>query len=149
MGNIVLQHENIGIIRTLHNLDKVILKVINERLGVLNVSHVQALILIFLSEHIGEEIFQKNLEKEFGLSNPTVTASVKSMEAKGLVKKVKSQKDGRYYILSLENKGMQLAPKCNTIYEEIESQLKELLTNEQLIVLNDIDKKISALLGDI
>ena len=44
---------------------------------------------------------------------------------------------------------MQLAPKCNTIYEEIESQLKELLTNEQLIVLNDIDKKISALLGDI
>ena len=94
MGNIVLQHENIGIIRTLHNLDKVILKVINERLGVLNVSHVQALILIFLSEHIGEEIFQKNLEKEFGLSNPTVTASVKSMEAKGLVKKVKSQKDG-------------------------------------------------------
>lgn len=149
MGNIVLQHENIGIIRTLHNLDKVILKVINERLGVLNVSHVQALILIFLSEHIGEEIFQKNLEKEFGLSNPTVTASVKSMEAKGLVKKVKSQKDGRYYILSLENKGMQLAPKCNTIYEEIESQLKELLTNEQLIVLNDIDKKISVLLGDI
>lgn len=149
MGNIVLQHENIGIIRTLHNLDKVIFKVINERLGVLNVSHVQALILIFLSEHIGEEIFQKNLEKEFGLSNPTVTASVKSMEAKGLVKKVKSQKDGRYYILSLENKGMQLAPKCNTIYEKIESQLKELLTNEQLIVLNDIDKKISALLGDI
>ncbi|WP_270204251.1 MarR family winged helix-turn-helix transcriptional regulator [Streptococcus anginosus] len=149
MGNIVLQHENIGIIRTLHNLDKVIFKVINERLGVLNVSHVQALILIFLSEHIGEEIFQKNLEKEFGLSNPTVTASVKSMEAKGLVKKVKSQKDGRYYVLSLENKGMQLAPKCNTIYEEIESQLKELLTNEQLIVLNDIDKKISALLGDI
>ena len=149
MGNIVLQHENIGIIRTLHNLDKVIFKVINERLGVLNVSHVQALILIFLSEHIGEEIFQKNLEKEFGLSNPTVTASVKSMEAKGLVKKVKSQKDGRYYILSLENKGMQLAPKCNAIYEEIESQLKELLTNEQLIVLNDIDKKISALLGDI
>ena len=149
MGNIVLQHENIGIIRTLHNLDKVILKVINERLGVLNVSHVQALILIFLSEHIGEEIFQKNLEKEFGLSNPTVTASVKSMEAKGLVRKVKSQKDGRYYILSLENKGMQLAPKCNTIYEEIESQLKELLTNEQLIVLNDIDKKISVLLGDI
>ncbi|MBZ2155668.1 MarR family winged helix-turn-helix transcriptional regulator [Streptococcus anginosus] len=149
MGNIVLQHENIGIIRTLHNLDKVIFKVINERLGVLNVSHVQALILIFLSEHIGEEIFQKNLEKEFGLSNPTVTASVKSMEVKGLVKKVKSQKDGRYYVLSLENKGMQLAPKCNTIYEEIESQLKELLTNEQLIVLNDIDKKISALLGDI
>ena len=149
MGNIVLQHENIGIIRTLHNLDKVIFKVINERLGVLNVSHVQALILIFLSEHIGEEIFQKNLEKEFGLSNPTVTASVKSMEAKGLVKKVKSQKDGRYYVLSLENKGMQLAPKCNTIYEEIEYQLKELLTNEQLIVLNDIDKKISALLGDI
>ena len=149
MGNIVLQHENIGIIRTLHNLDKVIFKVINERLGVLNVSHVQALILIFLSEHIGEEIFQKNLEKEFGLSNPTVTASVKSMEAKGLVKKVKSQKDGRYYVLLLENKGMQLAPKCNTIYEEIESQLKELLTNEQLIVLNDIDKKISVLLGDI
>lgn len=149
MGNIVLQHENIGIIRTLHNLDKGIFKVINERLGVLNVSHVQALILIFLSEHIGEEIFQKNLEKEFGLSNPTVTASVKSMEAKGLVKKVKSQKDGRYYVLSLENKGIQLAPKCNTIYEEIESQLKELLTNEQLIVLNDIDKKISALLGDI
>lgn len=149
MGNIVLQHENIGIIRTLHNFDKVIFKVINERLGVLNVSHVQALILIFLSEHIGEEIFQKNLEKEFGLSNPTVTASVKSMETKGLVKKVKSQKDGRYYVLSLENKGMKLAPKCNTIYEEIESQLKELLTNEQLIVLNDIDKKISALLGDI
>ena len=63
MGNIVLQHENIGIIRTLHNLDKVILKVINERLGILNVSHVQALILIFLSEHIGGNFSKKSRER--------------------------------------------------------------------------------------
>ncbi|MFM1620971.1 MarR family winged helix-turn-helix transcriptional regulator [Streptococcus mutans] len=144
MSNFVLQHENIGIARVLHNLDKVIIRVINDRLNELNVSHVQALILIFLSEHEGEEIFQKNLEKEFGLSNPTVTASVKSMETKELIKKVKSQKDGRYYALSLKPAGESLAPKCSTIYEDIESQLRGLLSSEQLVILSDIEKKISS-----
>lgn len=146
MGNLVLQDDNIGIVRTLHNLDKVIFKVINEKLSILKVSHVQALILIYLSEHLSEEVFQKNLENEFGLSNPTVTASVKSMESKGLIKKTKSQKDGRYYTLTLENDGMLLAPKCNDIYEEIETNLRASLTSSQLDMLNEISLRINSLL---
>ena len=145
MGNLVLQHENIGIVRTLHNLDKVIFRLINDELASLNVSHIQALILIFLANHPNEEVFQKNLEKEFGLSNPTVTASVKSMETKGLVKKIKSQKDGRYYVLSLENKGKELAPMCSDIYEKIETQLKGLLSIEQFELLTDLNQKVMTL----
>lgn len=145
MDNLVLQHENIGIVRTLHNIDKVIFRTINEKLAVLKVSHVQALILIFLFEHTGEEVFQKTLEKEFGLSNPTVTASVKSMEAKKLVKKIKSVKDGRYYALILENSGKELAPKCSEIYEEIENGLKKILTTEQLECLSELNSKVSSL----
>ncbi|EGL46995.1 MarR family winged helix-turn-helix transcriptional regulator [Streptococcus anginosus] len=145
MGNLVLQHKNIGIVRTLHNLDKVIFRLINDELASLNVSHIQALILIFLANHPNEEVFQKNLEKEFGLSNPTVTASVKSMETKGLVKKIKSQKDGRYYVLSLENKGKELEPMCSDIYEKIETQLKGLLSIEQFELLTDLNQKVMTL----
>ncbi|BBD42599.1 MarR family transcriptional regulator [Streptococcus anginosus] len=111
----------------------------------MNVSHIQALILIFLANHPNEEVFQKNLEKEFGLSNPTVTASVKSMETKGLVKKIKSQKDGRYYVLSLENKGKELEPMCSDIYEKIETQLKGLLSIEQFELLTDLNQKVMTL----
>ena len=142
MKNIVLDKNEIGISRTIHDIDKIIFRSINEKLSSLKISHVQALILIYLLENESEEVFQKTLEIEFGLSNPTVTASLNSMESKGLLVKKKSEQDGRFYSLFLTEEGRAIAPKCSSIYEENEKELNSILTKSQITALEEVSKII-------
>ncbi len=147
MGNIVLQEDNIGIVRSIHNLDKHVLKMINKKLGELDISHVQGLIIIFLFNNMEKEIFQKDLEKEFGLSNPTVTASIKSMGTKSLVVKTKSNDDGRYYTLTLTEKANELAPKCSEIYENLEMLIRQKLNPQEILIFSEVISKIETIVN--
>ncbi|WP_201346516.1 MarR family winged helix-turn-helix transcriptional regulator, partial [Lactobacillus nasalidis] len=77
------------------------------------------------------KVFWHDLEKEFGVTNPTMTVSIKSMQKKGLIDKVKSEKDGRYYRLLLTETGKKLYPKCMAVYTEVEAMCDSILTNEE------------------
>jgi DNA-binding MarR family transcriptional regulator len=120
--NIVLSKENIDLTRLINILNKAEYNLLNQKFRALNISHVQALIIIYLFNN-DKETFQKDLEKEFGVSTPTMTQSIKSMTKKELIKKDRSKKDKRYYALLLTDKGKMLYPKCMAIYTEIESLL--------------------------
>ena len=56
----------------------------------------QSKILYYLLTHDNEEIYQKDIENEFDLRNPTVSEMLKKLENNGLVKRVQSEKDMRY-----------------------------------------------------
>ena len=84
-NNIVLTTENLSVSRLIHNLDKVELSLLNNKLKDIGLSNIQALVIIYLSDNSNQEVFQKNLEKEFGVTNPTMTVSLKSMQAKLVV----------------------------------------------------------------
>lgn len=53
---------------------------LSRQLSQLNLSNIQALVIIYLSNNDGE-VFKRDLEKEFGVSNPTmaVYAEVEAM----------------------------------------------------------------------
>lgn len=48
---------------------------LSRQLSQLNLSNIQALVIIYLSNNDGE-VFQRDLEKEFGISNPTMAVYV-------------------------------------------------------------------------
>lgn len=142
-SNFVLSSTNLGLSRLIHNLDKISFALLSKQLAQLNLSNVQALVIIYLSNN-DREVFQRDLEKEFGVTNPTMTVSLKSMQKKGLIDKVKSEKDGRYYRLLLTESGKQLYPKCMAVYTEVEAMCDSVLTSEERDTFVKLTNKLLA-----
>lgn len=140
--NTVLRKDEIGVVRTIHDLDKILYSKITKKFECLGISHIQGLVIIYLTTYKDKENYQIDLEKEFGLSNPTMTASIKSMIQKKLLFKEKSKRDGRYYILSLTDAGMDLYQKCYEIYNNLEIEVDNILTFEEQETFKKIANKI-------
>ncbi|EMW5871166.1 MarR family winged helix-turn-helix transcriptional regulator [Enterococcus faecium] len=140
--NTVLRKDKIGIVRTIHDLDKILYSKITKNFEFLGISHIQGLVIIYLTTYKDKENYQIDLERAFGLSNPTMTASIKSMIQKKLLFKEKSKRDGRYYILSLTDAGMDLYQKCYEIYNTLEIEVDNILTFEEQETFKKIANKI-------
>lgn len=60
---------------------------------------------LYEKELMGIEVYQKNLEKEFGIRRSTVTEMLKLMEKNGLIKRESVQSDARLKRIVLTHKG--------------------------------------------
>lgn len=117
--------------RMIHHADKINLKEQQEHLNTINVSHAQALFIIYLAYHENEVIYQNMLEKAFGLTNPTVTASIKSLIKKNIIYREKDPNDGRYYRLYLSDYGKTLIEDCADVFIASNIKLAQKLTPEE------------------
>lgn len=129
--NQVLSQKDLMLTRLIHNLDKSEFAILNRDLQKLSLSNIQALVIIYLTNNENRETFQKNLEIEFGVTNPTMTVSLKSMISKGLIIKTKSISDGRYYSLHLTSVGKEMYEKCMSVYNNIEKINKSILNDKE------------------
>ncbi|MEE6712264.1 MarR family winged helix-turn-helix transcriptional regulator [Pediococcus acidilactici] len=142
--NIVLSNKEIDIARLINILNKAEFNVLSKRFRDLNISDVQALVIISIFNS-KTEIHQKDLERQFDVSNPTMTQSIQSMKKKELITKTKSQADGRYYALTLTDKGRKLYPKCMAIYTEIQSIIDSVLSEaEKKALISSMNTLIKA-----
>ncbi len=104
----------------------------NRYLQKFNITWSQAQILKYLAMHakatntkIGEptDVFQKDLEEFFGLSNPTVTGLLNRLEAKELVIRDTFAQDRRWKRLILTEKGFEVQEKSFEGFVKMESEL--------------------------
>ena len=91
----------------------------------------QACMLIYLSraEH---KVNQRELEKYFQLSNPTVTGLMKRMEAKGFVDRAISQEDGRFKYITLTPKAVKISAQVAEDLTKLEEQVRTGMTPEEV-----------------
>lgn len=118
--------------RMIHHADKIILKDQQEYLNAINVSQVQALFIMYLAYHENDITYQNMLEKAFGLTNPTVTASIKSLIKKEILYREKDPDDGRYYRLYLTDYGKTLVNDCANAFISSNIKISQKLTAEEL-----------------
>ena len=128
--------------RMVHELDKDLLKAINQKLLPLEISQTQALFIIYMGYYTAEPVYQRALEKKFGLTNPTVTASIKSLVNKGVVHREQDPNDGRYFRLSLTEYGQSLYEPCIDAFLEVNAATDERLTEEERRQFLAIMKKL-------
>lgn len=104
----------------------------NRYLQKFNITWSQAQILRYLAMHaratntkIGEptDVFQKDLEEFFGLSNPTVTGLLNRLESKELVKRDTFAQDRRWKRLILTQKGYDIQEKSFEGFLKMEAEL--------------------------
>lgn len=103
-------------------------------------------ILGFLSHNAGKDVFQKDIEKEFGVRRSTVTSTLNKMEADGLIVREGVDYDLRLKKIVLTDKAKSIDGSIKNRIDEIESEINAILTVEEREELLRIIKKLQSAL---
>ena len=76
------------------------------------VSGTHGWVILFLAENEGKDIYQRDLEKQFGISRSTTSKMLAHMEQEGLVGREKVASDDRLKKIVLTAKSKELALKA-------------------------------------
>ena len=58
----------------------------------------QMAVIDFITNHVAQEVFQRDIEHEFEIQRSTTTVLLQRMEKKGLIERHTSSKDARQYL---------------------------------------------------
>ena len=89
-----------------------------------NLTRANTLIIKYLVNNSGKDIFQKDIENKFGITKSTASTVLKHMEEKGFIKRKSINKDARYKKLIPTKKA-----------EEIHAQTETVLLADQRLLL--------------
>ncbi len=129
-------------IKTVHNLlkrdfDK---SLIHDKFK--NLTGAQKWIIGYLSEHEGQDVFQRDLEEEFSIRRSTATGILQLMEKKDLIIRKPVSYDARLKKLVLTKKASEIQHEINREIEKHDKKLREGITEEELELFFKVMKKI-------
>ncbi|MCI6498175.1 MAG: MarR family transcriptional regulator [Lachnospiraceae bacterium] len=126
-------HTHIGCqVKTLNNMitKKIIAYSSESELDEVTVMH--GWILGYLYDNRDEEIFQKDIEKEFEINKSTVTCIIKLMEKKGYIQRQSVEYDGRLKRIRLTDKGEKSHIEALKSIKKVEGILRKNIPDEEL-----------------
>lgn len=122
-------------------INKEIRSIINKDLEVYGITLMQNEVLqyIYFKEK-NQNIHQKDIEKFFNSSNPTITGILNRLQTKGLVSRESSKEDARYKVIKLTDEGLNLIEDEHKVKAV---QMEECLTKN--LTLDEADQLKSLL----
>lgn len=88
----------------------------------------------YLYENQGKEIFQKDIEKQFGLCRSSVTSTIQIMEKNGYLRREAVEQDARLKKVVLTEKGLHVHETIVSMIDQINEKTVEGITDEELEV---------------
>ena len=85
-------------------------------------------------------VYQKDIEKEFGLRPSTATEALKNLEAKGLICRISEKQDGRLKRIELTSKAEEIRHLITSEIAESENLLLKGITEEERRIFIEIGK---------
>lgn len=119
-------------------MDSAVISAIDDNL---TVSQAYVIDYIFMKSE-NQEVFQKDLEKEFDLKRSSISLMLNNMEKSGLITRVSVAEDGRLKKIILTEKSNKLYEKISEAIDSIENKLCENITQEELNVFQEVLDKI-------
>lgn len=130
-------NDNIGFL--INNVSKNLKYVLNRQTEDKNITASQYSVLKYLEYNNPD--YQKNIAEHLNADRPTITEIIKKLENKKFIKKIKDEKDKRYFKISLEEKGEKIISDIDKISDDlIEEVLKNFTTHEKEIFRNLLKK---------
>ena len=99
-------------------------------------------ILRYLYDHREEDIFQRDIEKQFSIGRSAVTNILQLMEKKGLVKREPVEHDARLKRVALTDKGIRNKEVVEQTLLTIDHELLTDITEEELDKFLEVFQKI-------
>jgi len=110
-----------------------------DRFNDLSLNSYQYIVTIYDSN----EITTTKLSELLGLKKASVTQMLQNLEERGYVNKEPNKDDKRSSIIKLTEKGRSLIRDEESIYNQFETNMQKLLTEDELIQLEDLLYKLS------
>ncbi|MFW5669336.1 MAG: MarR family winged helix-turn-helix transcriptional regulator, partial [Acetivibrio ethanolgignens] len=105
-----MNEKRIGhMLRIIHNLKKRLVDNSPNKKQVDNVTGTNGWIIAYLTDHSSQDVYQKDLEREFGVTRSTASKVVNLMVQKGLVERQPVAHDARLKKLVLTEKAQSLS----------------------------------------
>ena len=133
--------ERIHVGHQVHRIDRSISKLLEMRVkeeGLDEIALMHGWILRYLYEHQDKEIYQKDIEKYFGICRSAVTNIIQTLEKKGYICRASVANDARLKKVMLTEKGRENHEKLGEIFQKMDAQLEEGITEEELNIENMI-----------
>lgn len=119
-------------IRTFNNLFRRYIDKSQTKRYVDKITGMHSWIMGYLTDNIGHDVFQKDLEEEFEIKGSTVTKILQSMEANNLITRESVKEDARVKKIVLTPKAVGLAQKIATDIEECERKITYNISKEEM-----------------
>lgn len=119
-----------------HMVAKKLSSYLNEKLDQYNLTSEQWTVLINLSKH--NKVSQKQLAELSGKDQSTLVRILDLLEAKSFIKREKSTKDRRSFIINLSSEGLETIDKVSPFIEETFNHLLMNIPKEKLTIYNEV-----------
>lgn len=118
--------------RIIWQLGNILVNYRNKKAAFFNLTSVQMDVMVFLFKNRkNEEINQQDVQKYLMLTHPAVTGIIDRMEEKGFIKRLRSNRDGRYNYIELTEKGIQLEHTLVDTAQEAETIIMKNMTIDE------------------
>ncbi len=117
-------------------------KNLNKDLEDIDLTGMQAHVLIYLYKNRKNIINQRDIEREFELTNPTVNGILKRLENKGFIKRVVSLNDARNKEIMITDKSISLIVEMKKKAKNMENKMTSGITKEELNTFYQVIKKM-------
>ena len=114
---------------------------INNELKDLNITSGEYIYLIKLYEN--EELTQEDLVEIYYIDRAAIARSIKSLEDKGYIKRIKNQKDKRYYQIQVTPKALKVKYRIYNALKSWDELISLDVNNEELLMVSKILENMS------
>ena len=103
-------------------------------------------IIRYLYENKDKDIYQKDIERQFGVGRSTVTNIIQLMEKKEYIRREAVEQDARLKKLVLSDKGLEMHGQMKCLAEQLNKETLKGITDEELdgffLVLKKIEDNL-------
>lgn len=131
--------------RVLRSIDHLLIRVNIQqakKAGIDNCTAMHGWILGYLSRHKNEDVYQRDIEREFSVTRSAVTAVVKKMESYGYIKRVEVKHDARLKKLVITKSGEDMYRKIIESFHKTDNILTEGVSEDEYEVFMKVCRKI-------
>lgn len=131
--------------KSIHELDNLIFRNMlaqGRKYGYDQITVMNGWIVKYLTLNEEKDIYQKDIENEFGITKSTVAGIIKLMEKKGFIERVSVPKDARLKKIVLTDKGRQYEINMGAQIRQDEQKFRENITDEEFEIFVRVLNKI-------
>ena len=107
-----------------------------------NISGTNGFIIVYIYKNDDKEVFQKDIEKEFGITRSTASNIISLMEKKNLIIREKVENDARLKKLTLTSLAKEYAKNVLDDLNKFEEILQKDISEEELDTFNKVLLKL-------
>ncbi len=96
----------------------------------------------YLYDNRHRDVYQKDIEKQFSVRRPTMTAILQLMEKNGLVERTKDKTDGRLKKIQLTPLALEIHQRHERDIEQFETLIRQDISNSDLEIFFKVCQKL-------